>query len=206
MLLKSGSCVLSSLCIFRVQNLPKLRMHAAIPRPMQFPSILPLQERRVQVQALQQRVPGPRPVSSLSCVWLFATPSTVAHQVPLPLEFSSQKYWSGLLFPFPGDLPDPGIEPESIASSALAGGLCTTSTTWEASWVHCYILYKADLDINRNQITNYLRQWKNIFRIIKGDNFPWWSFKINNSHLNLQTLHCLKYIYSHLFKIYQIWN
>ena len=45
----------------------------------------------------------------------FATPWTVAHQAPLSMEFSRQKYWSGLSFPFPGDLPDPGIEPESLA-------------------------------------------------------------------------------------------
>ena len=52
-------------------------------------------------------------VKSLSCVRLFATPSTVAHQAPQSLEFSRQEYWSGLLFPFAGDLPDPGIEPGS---------------------------------------------------------------------------------------------
>ena len=48
------------------------------------------------------------------------------------MEFSRQEYWSGLPFPLPGDLPDPGIEPESLASPALAGGFFTTSTTWEA--------------------------------------------------------------------------
>ena len=42
-----------------------------------------------------------------------ATPWTVAHQVPLSMGFSRQEYWSGLLFPSPGDLPDPGIEPRS---------------------------------------------------------------------------------------------
>ena len=42
---------------------------------------------------------------------LFATPWTVAHQVPLSVEFSRQAYWSGLPFPSPGDLPDTGIEP-----------------------------------------------------------------------------------------------
>ena len=41
------------------------------------------------------------------------TPWTVAHQVPLSMEFSRQEYWSGLPFPSPGDLPDPGIEPGS---------------------------------------------------------------------------------------------
>ena len=48
---------------------------------------------------------------SLSCVQLFATPWTVAHQAPHPWEFSRQGYWSGLPCPPPGNLPDPGIEP-----------------------------------------------------------------------------------------------
>ena len=49
-----------------------------------------------------------------SCLTL-ATRWTVAHQAPLSLEFSRQEYWSGLPFPSPGDLPDPGIEPRSPA-------------------------------------------------------------------------------------------
>ena len=49
----------------------------------------------------------------LSHVWLFATPWTVAHQVPLSMEISRQEYWSGLPFPFPGDLPNPEIKPRS---------------------------------------------------------------------------------------------
>ena len=59
----------------------------------------------------------------LSRVQLFATPWTEAHQAFLPMEFSRPQYWSGFPFPPPGDLPDPGIEPESSASPALAGGL-----------------------------------------------------------------------------------
>ena len=50
----------------------------------------------------------------------------VAHQAPLPMGFPRQENWRGLPFPSPGDLPDPGIEPMSIISSALAGGLFTT--------------------------------------------------------------------------------
>ena len=46
---------------------------------------------------------------SLSRVWLFAMPWTVAHQAPLPMGFSRQEYWSGLPFPSPGDLPSPGL-------------------------------------------------------------------------------------------------
>jgi len=48
-------------------------------------------------------------------------PCTVAHQAPLSMEFSRQEYWSGLPFPTPGSLPDPGTEP-----SCFAGGLFTT--------------------------------------------------------------------------------
>ena len=54
-------------------------------------------------------------VKSPSRVRLFATPGTVACQAPLPMGFSRQDYWSGLPFPSPGDLPDPGIEPGSPA-------------------------------------------------------------------------------------------
>ena len=52
-------------------------------------------------------------VKSLSCVQLFATPWTVAYQAPPSMGFSRQEYWSGVLFPSPGDLPNPGIKPVS---------------------------------------------------------------------------------------------
>ena len=54
-------------------------------------------------------------VKSLSHVQLFVTPWSIAHKAPLSMEFSRQEYWSGLPFPSPGDLPDPGIEPGSLA-------------------------------------------------------------------------------------------
>ena len=59
-------------------------------------------------------------VKSLSRVWLFATPWTVAYQAPLSMGFSRQECWSGLPFPSPGDLPNPGIEPGSPALQADA--------------------------------------------------------------------------------------
>ena len=59
-------------------------------------------------------------MKSLSRVQLFVTPWTVAHQAPLSMGFSKQEYWSGLPFPSPGDLPDPGIEPRSPALQADA--------------------------------------------------------------------------------------
>ena len=63
---------------------------------------------------------------------------TVAHtvQAPLSMGFSRQEYWSGLPGPPPGDLSDPGIEPVSLTSPALAGRFFTTSATWGA---HVYV-------------------------------------------------------------------
>ena len=59
------------------------------------------------------------------------------------MDFSRQEYWSGLPFPSPGDLPDPGIEPVSPMSPALAGGFFTTSawevTFWDA--VYFFLVY-----------------------------------------------------------------
>ena len=57
-------------------------------------------------------------VKLLSRVRLFATLWTVAHQAPLSMGFSRQEYWSGLPFPSPGDLPNPGIKPRSPALQA----------------------------------------------------------------------------------------
>ena len=59
-------------------------------------------------------------VKLLSCVSLFEILWTVAYQAPPSTEFSRQEYWSGLSFPSPGDLPDPGIEPRSPALQAYA--------------------------------------------------------------------------------------
>ena len=59
-------------------------------------------------------------VKSLSCVWLFATLWTVAYKDSPSIGFSRQEYWSGLPFPSPGDLPDPGIDPGSPAMEADA--------------------------------------------------------------------------------------
>ena len=56
-----------------------------------------------------------RKVKSLNRVRLFVTLWTVAYQAPLSVGFSRQQYWSGLPFPSPGDLPNPGIKPESPA-------------------------------------------------------------------------------------------
>ena len=69
---------------------------------------------------------GSLPAESLVCVYMCvfsvvsdsAIPWTIACQAPLSMEFSRQEYWSGLPFPTPGDLPDPGIKPRSLALQA----------------------------------------------------------------------------------------
>ena len=66
-----------------------------------------------------------------SCPALCGPPGSSVHG------FSSQEHWSGLPCPPPGDLPNPGIKPESLISPALAGRFFTTRATWEAlGWVH----------------------------------------------------------------------
>ena len=59
-------------------------------------------------------------LSRFNRVQLFVTPWTVPDQAPLPMGFSRQEYWSGFPCPPSGDLPDPGIEPMSVTSPALA--------------------------------------------------------------------------------------
>ena len=65
----------------------------------------------------------------LSRVQLFVVLWTTACQGPLSVEFSRQEYWSGLPFPPPRDLSNPGIKPASLASPELAGRFFTTSIT-----------------------------------------------------------------------------
>ena len=74
--------------------------------------MIPLQDFVVFCQTstlISLKVKERKKVKLLSRVRLFATPRTVAYQDPLSLGFSRQEYWSGLPFPSPGDLPDPGI-------------------------------------------------------------------------------------------------
>ena len=87
-------------------------------------------------------------LSRFSHIRLFATLQTVTHQAPLPMGFFRQEYWNGLLCCPPGDLPDPGMEPLSLMSPALAGRLFTTSATWETpSSAYCKL--KKTLRIHR---------------------------------------------------------
>ena len=72
----------------------------------------------------------PSVLSVLTCVLLFVTPWTVARQASVSMEFSRPEYWSGLPLPTPVDLSNPGIEPVSLGSLAMAGGFFASSATW----------------------------------------------------------------------------
>ena len=67
----------------------------------------------------------------LSCSVVSDSCDPMDYQAPLSMEFSREE-WSGLPFPSPGDLRNPGIKPVSLASPVLTGGFFTTSTTCEA--------------------------------------------------------------------------
>ena len=73
------------------------------------------------------------------CVYVYARscptlwdPMDYSLPAPLSMGFSRLEYWSGLPCPPPGELPNPGIKPVTLKSSALAGRFFTTSTSWEA--------------------------------------------------------------------------
>ena len=76
--------------------------------------------------------------------------------------FSRQEYWSGLPCPPPEDLPDPGIEPASLVSPALAGSFFTTSATWEGLNIE-EVIYKAPTEswlISKLYINNNSKKHK----------------------------------------------
>ena len=82
-------------------------------------------------------------LSHFSCGRLFATLWAVAHQTPLSLGFSRQKYWSGLPCPPPGDLSYPEIKFTSLMSPILACGFFTASAIWETLLIFLMSAYKA---------------------------------------------------------------
>ena len=65
------------------------------------------------------------------------TPWIEIRQAPLSMGLSKQEYWSGLLCPYPEDRPNPGIEPVSLRTPALAGGFFIISAAWEAPVLVC---------------------------------------------------------------------
>ena len=81
--------------------------------------------------------------SVASAVSNSATLRTVARQAPLSMRFSRQEYWSGLPWPLPGESSDPGVEPASLMSPALAGGFLTTEPPgFPPNTIHIYALQR----------------------------------------------------------------
>ena len=99
-------------------------------------SVIWVRSQEVPLFRLAPQTPLPTPlvasvcVCMCVCVCVFSCFSTVglfvAHQSPLSMVFSRQEYWSGLPFPSPRDLPDPGIQPVPFACPALAARFLTT--------------------------------------------------------------------------------
>ena len=72
--------------------------------------------------------------------------------------FSRQEYWGGLPLPIPGDLPNPGIEPVSLASPALTGRFFTTSATWAMKYQnHCVQFPGENTIMHATHVFNPLR-------------------------------------------------
>ena len=113
-------------------------------------------------------------VKSLSCVRLFATPWTVAHQAPLSMGFSRQEYWSGLPFSSPGYLPDPGIEPRSPAlqADALTSEHFLSLPFLGVEGVGRWGLYVSDgqicvfQEVWNSELTSLLLKWKSLLSVL----------------------------------------
>ena len=78
---------------------------------------------------------------SLSCVWFFGAPWTVARQAPLSMEFSRQEYWSWLSFSTPGDVPGPQTQDKSLEPPVLEYGFFTTHATWEGQDISTDVVF-----------------------------------------------------------------
>ena len=126
--------------VVRIQwnNLAKVWEHSRNTRNLFFPSN---EGSRLQLKSYITKDVCCAVLSCFSCVWLFVTLWPITHQALLSMGLSRQKYWSGLPCPPPGDLPNPGSEPEPLRSPALASGFFTTSTTWEALEKHIVSLF-----------------------------------------------------------------
>ena len=88
-------------------------------------------------------------LSRFGRVQLFATLWTVAHQAHLSMGFYKSEYWSGLPWPPPGDLPNPGIELVSLMSPAMSDEPFTTSTTWEVIYLSIYTHTHTYIHVNK---------------------------------------------------------
>ena len=89
----------------------------------------------------------------LSCIRLFATPWTGTRHAPLSIEFPRQEYWSGLPFPSPGDLPNPGIKPGLLHCRQILYHLSHQGSLWTLEWVACPFSRGSSLPRNRTRVS-----------------------------------------------------
>ena len=89
----------------------------------------------------------------------FVTPWTEAHQDPLSTGFPKQEYWSGLLFPSPGDLPDPGIKP---ACPEAADGFFTHLASWKAQVDITIHIYAGSYILKFVSLKDSEREWRTL--------------------------------------------
>ena len=121
-------------------------------------------------------------LSCFSPVQLCATLWTVAHQAPLSMGFSKQKYWSRLPCSPRGSLPDPEIESLSLMSPALAGGFFTIRATWEAlSEPSLTVIKHPSFKRGGNKGEKRKRNWRDQLRVVRNGVTP--SFCFNETSL-----------------------
>ena len=89
-------------------------------------------------------------MESLNRVQFFPTPWTITHQTPQSMEFSRQEYWSGMPFLPPGDLPDPGIEPQS---PVLQADTLPSEPPGKCAIALCHTLVKMYIIIKQKMLT-----------------------------------------------------
>ena len=95
---------------------------------------------------------------------------TVVHQAPLSMGFSRQEYWSGLPCPSPGYLPNPGVEPASFMSPALAGGFFTTSTSLGSPLIYQILEYSVPRYLSKIHVHTTLGyRLGYVWCVLKGD-------------------------------------
>ena len=121
-------------------------------------------------------------VCVLSHVWFFATLWTVAHQTALFMGFSRQEYWSGLPFPSPGDLPQPGIKP---MSPTLASEFFTIEPP-EKPLAHSCV-FGTDMGNWYMPLAN-----NNINQFFKSPNFSLPATNLQWNEMSLQNIHSMK--------------
>ena len=111
-------------------------------------------------------------LNCFSPIRLIATLWTVAHQTPLFIGLSQQEWWSGVPFPTPEDLPDPGIKPPSLASPALESRFYTTNPPGKPLWQGCNVAYSFEVPPPKTPKVTFWSSspwawWKN--KVVLGD-------------------------------------